>query len=150
MPTNPATWRDMYRDNPDYFDTAPLPAGYPERAPVPDRLRRGAGLAAGDTGSHQLACTYVLRHAKEPGIRLVHGSIDPGETGDRQAQAWVELDGNLTFDGHTREFFATDRYQAALHAEPDRRYTAAEAARLLLNTGHPGPWTATELAATDD
>ena len=89
----------------------------------------------------------MLRHAKEPGILLVHGSIDPGGSGNRHDHAWAELAGNITFDGATGEFYATDAYGPAVGAVVTHRFTAADAARLLLRTGHHGPWTATELMA---
>lgn len=142
MTTEPEApgWRDMYRDNPYYFTTevARVPGLQP--VDVPARLRRGAGGAEREGTSHHTTWKYLLRHAREPGIRLVHGRHDAGTGGERTERAWVELDGGIVFDGDTRQFYAADAFRAAVRAETSHAWSPAEAARLMLKVGHPGPW----------
>ncbi|MBA3377395.1 MAG: hypothetical protein H0T93_00780 [Chloroflexia bacterium] len=137
-------WRDMYRDNPYYFNReVPRIPGL-EPIDVPARLRRGAGGAERQGTTHYTAWKYLLRHTSEPGIRLVHGRHDAGSGGEPGEQAWVELDGEITFDARTRQFYDTSAFHAAVHAEVNRAYTPTEAARLMLKTDHPGPWSGGE------
>jgi hypothetical protein len=140
-------WREMERDNPYYFD-AEIPR-IPDLEPsdVPARLRRGAGGAERLGTSHYTAWKYLLRHAREPGIRLVHGIHDTGNGGERSEHGWVELDGGLAFDGGTRQFYDAEAFRAAVKAEITHVYTATEAARLMLKARHPGPWSDEERRA---
>jgi hypothetical protein len=147
MTANPTGWREMQRANPDYFGSGTQPTGYPEPVDVPPALRRKIDRASATTSSQQRACTFALRHAKDSGTVLIYGSIDPGGSGERRDHAWVELAGQITFDGATGDFYATGDYGPALEVVESQRYTGEEAARLLLETAHHGPWTATELAA---
>lgn len=143
---DPSAWRDMERQNPEYFasEIRTIPGLDPIDVAFP--LRRGAmGPVANET-SHYSAWRYLLQHTREPGIRLVHGRHDAGAGTDSTptAQAWVELGDDLVFDGLTRRFYAADAFRATTHAERDRSYTSAEAARLMLKTGHAGPWNEAE------
>lgn len=138
MTTEPTKWQDMNRDNPEYFDTDTGPAGYPEPVPTPDWLRRGGSAAPAPGTSHATALRMLLRHVRDETARLVHGST--AVNGIRQPHAWIELPGDLVWDGGTRRFYERDAWSASLDPEVDRRYTRPEAARLLLATSDPGPW----------
>ncbi|MDQ3656548.1 MAG: hypothetical protein M3457_15920 [Chloroflexota bacterium] len=142
-------WRDMYRDNPYYFnaETAQIPGLEP--IDVPARLRRGAGGAERHGTTHYTAWKYLLRHTGEPGIRLVHGRHDAGNAGEPVEQAWVELGGGITFDASTKQFYDTEAFRAAVRAVETHAYPAAEAARLMLKAGHPGPWSDAERLALE-
>lgn len=133
-------WRDMYRDNPYYFNAEV--ARIPGLAPidVPARLRRAAGGAEVLGTSHYTAWKYLLRHTREPGIRLVHGRHDAGLGGAPREQAWIELADGIVFNAETKQFYERQAYLAAVHAEGTHAYSATEAARLMLKAGHPGPW----------
>ncbi len=140
-------WRDMYRDNPYYFNAeVPRIPGL-EPIDVPARLRRGAGGAEREGTSHYTAWKYLLRHAREPGIRLVHGLHDAGTGSERREQAWVELDGGIVFDGETKQFYDADAFRAAVRAEVTYACSSTDAARLLLRTSHSGPWSDEERLA---
>lgn len=141
------SWRDMYKDNPDYFGIGVNLKAYPSPVTVPMNLRSGNGRAAGASNAYHLACTYVLQHPRQPGIRLVHGSIDPEGDGTRIDQAWAEMDDNLAFDPLTQQFYPTDAFHESLGAEIDRTFSVAQAARLVLTSGAHGPWSETEIHA---
>nr|MBA2468682.1 hypothetical protein [Chloroflexia bacterium] len=66
-------WREMERDNPYYFDAEVARVPGLDPLDVPARLRRGAGGAERLGTSHYTTWKYLLRHAREPGIQLVHG-----------------------------------------------------------------------------
>jgi hypothetical protein len=138
MTGEPRTWREIRAANPDYVDPG-QPSGYPDPVPTPARWRRASGLPPAPGSPHQAACTFYLRHVDDDDARLVHGSVAPdGES--RRAHAWVEFADGLVWDGLTRRFYEGESYRAALRAEAGHSYSRVEAARLLLRSGHPGPW----------
>ena len=143
-------WRDMYRDNPYYFsrDFPRIPGLDP--IDVPARLRRAAGGADRRAARHYTAWKYLLGHTRESGIRLVHGIHDGGTGSQPGEQAWVEIDGGITFDASTKQFYVSDSFLAAVHAEVNHTYTPDEAARLMLRTDHPGPWSDEERHTADE
>lgn len=140
-------WRDMYHDNPYYFNSeVPRIPGL-EPVDVPARLRRGAGGAEREGTSHYTAWKYLLRHAREPGIRLIHGLHDAGTGSQRGEHAWIVLDEGIVFDGETKQFYDADAFNATVRPDETHAYTAAEAARLMLKTSHSGPWSEDECLA---
>jgi len=140
-------WRDMYRDNPYYFNSeVPRIPGL-DPIDVPARLRRGAGGAEREGTSHYTAWKYLLRHAREPRIRLVHGLHDAGTGGERGAHAWIELGEGIVFDGETKQFYDAAAFHAAVRAEVTHAYSSTEAAHLMLKAGHSGPWSEDERLA---
>ncbi|HYI24858.1 MAG TPA: hypothetical protein VD767_05555 [Thermomicrobiales bacterium] len=138
MPSEPTKWQDITVDNPAYFETGPPPVGYPGPIPTPDSLRRGAGAPPAPGTPHATAVRFLLGHIRDEDARLVHGTIAP--EGIAHAHAWVELAGDVVWDGATRRFYDRADWSAGLHPTPERRYTRPEAARLLLTTADPGPW----------
>jgi hypothetical protein len=138
MTSEPTRWQDLNRDNPEYFATEPVAAGYPDPVPGPNTLRRGGGGAPVPGSPHANAIRLFLGHIRDDEARLVHGTVTID--GERRPHAWIELPGELVWDGGTRRFYDRDAWIAALQPEADRRHTHPEAARLLLVTNDPGPW----------
>jgi hypothetical protein len=138
-PGNP-TWRDMNRDSPDYFAAEARHEGYPESVAPPPYLRGPSGIPTREPGGFRAACTFAIRHPNVADLQLVHGTSRFGSASERSPHAWVELPGNLTFDGATQAFYQTDTFHTAGNTEVHAAYSSAEAARLLLDHGHPGPW----------
>lgn len=83
----------------------------------------------------------AIHHHGEPGLQLVYGTHVSGDMTDPAEHRWVEVPGNITFDGTMQEFYKTSEYRRMRQATPRRRYTGGEAARLEVATGHTGPWT---------
>ena len=73
---------------------------------------------------------------------LVHGVVSHPPHFVPLDHAWVELPGNVVFDGVVQAFFVRESYYAVMAAVPLDRYTGAETRRLLTAHGHPGPWNA--------
>jgi hypothetical protein len=134
------TWRDMNRDSPDYFAAEARHEGYPESVAPPTHLRGPSGIPIREPGGFRAACTFAIRHPSVADLHLVHGTSRFGSVSEPSPHAWVELPGNLTFDGATQAFYPTGAFLAAGQTETQSTYTSAEAARLLLDHGHPGPW----------
>ena len=84
---------------------------------------------------------YVLDH-DAPEARLVHGTYAPdllsGTPGVNHA--WVELPGGIVFDGVYQRFFVGAAYYVAMNCIAEVSYTPEEAARLVIEAGHIGPW----------
>jgi predicted NAD-dependent protein-ADP-ribosyltransferase YbiA (DUF1768 family) len=58
-----------------------------------------------------------------------------------RGHAWVELAGNVVFDGVLQRFYNKQGYEQVLLATPDARYTPKEAAQHYLTyKGFYGPW----------
>jgi hypothetical protein len=85
---------------------------------------------------------YVFEHAEIGGMRLVHGvaahvpHLVPFE------HAWVELPGDVVFDGVVQTFFSRASYYVVMTPVLLDAYSAREAAALVTEHGHPGPWNA--------
>ena len=88
---------------------------------------------------------YVVaaRLALERGLTLVHGEVagaGPLE-GRRHSHAWVEVEdrvidysNGLSFEGPREFYYALGGVRAPV------RYSAEEASRLMVASGHYGPW----------
>ncbi len=85
---------------------------------------------------------YVLDHPHINGMRLVHGVISHAPHFVPLDHAWVELPGNVVFDGVVQAFFARGSYYAVMAAMPLDTYTGPETRRMVAAHGHPGPWNA--------
>jgi hypothetical protein len=86
------------------------------------------------------------------GWRIVHGMVDLGAfANDAKASgvsidhAWLESDDQV-YDTTLDRTFAKDDYYRQYGACSLVIYTAAEAARLVLDEGHYGPWRPTDEA----
>jgi hypothetical protein len=83
---------------------------------------------------------YALDHPDINGLQLVHGVVSHGPHFLPLDHAWVELPGDVVFDGVVQRFFTRASYYAAMSAVILDRYSVADAQRLLARHGHPGPW----------
>lgn len=70
-----------------------------------------------------------------PELRVIHGVIF-GMVG----HAWIELPGNVVFDGTMQQFYDRDVYYRHQRARVMRSYTMMEANALLLSEDHYGPY----------
>jgi hypothetical protein len=85
---------------------------------------------------------YVLDHPQIKGMQLVHGVISHAPHFVPLDHAWVELPGDVVFDGVVQAFFTRESYYAVMAAVPLDTYTGPETRRLMDAHGHPGPWNA--------
>ena len=85
---------------------------------------------------------YVLDHPDIVGMRLVHGVVAHAPHFVPFDHAWVELPGNVVFDGVVQTFFTQVSYHAVMSAMVVDAYSAAETAQLVETHRHPGPWNA--------
>jgi hypothetical protein len=83
---------------------------------------------------------YVFDHPEIDGLRLVHGVISHAPHFVPLDHAWVELPGEVVFDGVVQAFFTRESYYAVMAALPMDAYTGPETHRLVVAHGHPGPW----------
>lgn len=83
---------------------------------------------------------YVLDHSDIDGLRLVHGVVSHAPHFVPLDHAWVELPGEVVFDGVVQAFFTRASYYTVMAAVPMDTYTTAETRQLLAAHGHPGPW----------
>jgi hypothetical protein len=85
---------------------------------------------------------YVFDHPEIDDLRLVHGVVSHAPHFVPLDHAWVELPGEVVFDGVVQVFFTRDSYYAVMAAVPMDVYTALETHQLVGAHGHPGPWNA--------
>jgi hypothetical protein len=85
---------------------------------------------------------YVLNHPEIDDLWLVHGVVSHAPLFLPLDHAWVELPGEVVFDGVVQAFFTRASYYAVMAALAVDRYSAAETRRLVALHGHPGPWNA--------
>jgi hypothetical protein len=83
---------------------------------------------------------YVLQHPHINDLQLVHGVASHAPHFSPFDHAWVELPGDVVFDGVVQRFFTRLSYYAAMTAVALDAYSAADTQRLLAQHGHPGPW----------
>lgn len=86
---------------------------------------------------YRKACYFVSDHNIE-GARLVHGRIS--DFGVDCSHAWVELPGEIVFDGVTQRFYRRDRYYEVRSAIKERCNTAEEALINSVRHRNFGPW----------
>jgi hypothetical protein len=85
---------------------------------------------------------YVLDHADIEGMRLVHGVVSHAPHFVPLDHAWVDLPGDIVFDGVVQQFFTQASYSMVMAAVVLDTYSAAETRRLVAIHGHPGCRTA--------
>jgi hypothetical protein len=96
---------------------------------------------------------YVLDHPAIADLRLVHGVVAHAPRFVPFDHAWVELPGDIVFDGVVQTFFTSASYCAVMSAVALDVYSREETQRLVAAHRYPGPWTAswvptaTQLAA---
>lgn len=85
---------------------------------------------------------YVRQHPRIPNARLVHGVASHAPAHLPFDHAWVELPGEVVFDGVVQAFFTRSSYYAVMSALNLDSYSPAQAEKLRHQHGHPGPWNA--------
>jgi hypothetical protein len=85
---------------------------------------------------------YVLDHPEIKGMRLVHGVVSHGPRFVPLDHAWVELPGDIVFDGVVQTFFTRSSYYSVMAPVALDVYSAAATRRLVATHGWPGPWNA--------
>jgi hypothetical protein len=85
---------------------------------------------------------YVFDHPEIDGLRLVHGVVSHAPHFAPLDHAWVELPGEVVFDGVVQAFFTRASYYTVMAALPMDIYTGPETHQFVAAHGHPGPWNA--------
>jgi hypothetical protein len=85
---------------------------------------------------------YILDHTDIPGMRLIHGVVSHAPHFAPLDHAWVELPGEIVFDGVVQTFFTRSSYYDVMAAVALDAYSAAATRRLVATQGSPGPWNA--------
>jgi hypothetical protein len=85
---------------------------------------------------------YVLDHPEIRGLRLIHGVVSHAPHFVPLDHAWVELPGDVVFDGVVQTFFTRSSYYSVMAAAALDAYSAAATRRLVATYGCPGPWNA--------
>jgi hypothetical protein len=89
---------------------------------------------------------YMLQHLEIEGAQLVHGMIAHAPHFAPLAHAWVELPGEVVFDGVVQAFFERASYYKVMGAQPVDTYSGRETARLAASYSPSGarargsPW----------
>ncbi len=85
---------------------------------------------------------YVLDHPEIKGLQLIHGVVSHAPYFVPLDHAWVELPGQIVFDGVVQTFFTRRSYYAVMAAVALDAYSATSTRRLVAQHGRPGPWNA--------
>ena len=85
---------------------------------------------------------YVVDHPEIVGMRLIHGVVSHAPHLVQFDHAWVELPGDIVFDGVVQTFFMRVSYYRVMAAVGLDAYSAFETTRLIARHRHPGPWNA--------
>ena len=75
-------------------------------------------------------------------MRLIHGVVSHAPHLVPFDHAWVELPGDIVFDGVVQTFFTRVSYYSVMAAVALDAYSGRETACLVAEHGHPGPWNA--------
>ena len=85
---------------------------------------------------------YVFDHPQIIGMRLIHGVVSHAPHLVPFDHAWVELPGDIVFDGVVQTFFTHVSYYGVMAAVALDAYSGRETTCLVAEHGHPGPWNA--------
>jgi hypothetical protein len=85
---------------------------------------------------------YILDHPEIKGMWLIHGVVSHAPHFLPLEHAWVELPGQIVFDGVVQTFFTRTSYYEVMAAVAVDAYSAPATLRLVAKYGHPGPWNA--------
>ena len=75
-------------------------------------------------------------------MRLVHGVVSHAPHFVPLDHAWVELPGDIVFDGVVQTFFTRSSYYSVMAAVALDAYSGAATRRLVTTRDGPGPWNA--------
>jgi hypothetical protein len=114
-----------------------------ERAQVePEWTRRTWPRRRYPQQCYQKTARYVLEHPGIDGLQLVHGVASHPPHYLPFEHAWVELPGDVVFDGVVQTFFTRRSYYTVMSAVALDAYSGPQAQQLFEAHGHPGPWNA--------
>jgi hypothetical protein len=85
---------------------------------------------------------YIVDHPEIMGMRLIHGVVSHAPHLVPFDHAWVELPGDVVFDGVVQTFFTQASYYDVMAALALDAYSGVEMTGLVAEHGHPGPWNA--------
>jgi hypothetical protein len=85
---------------------------------------------------------YVVDHLEIIDMRLIHGVVSHAPHLVPFDHAWVELPGEIVFDGVVQRFFTRVSYYRVMGAVALDAYSGHETIGLVAEHGHPGPWNA--------
>jgi hypothetical protein len=85
---------------------------------------------------------YIVDHPEIIGMRLIHGVVSHAAHLIPFDHAWVELPGDIVFDGVVQTFFTRVSYYRVMAAVGLDAYSALETTHLIAKHRHPGPWNA--------
>lgn len=89
---------------------------------------------------YEKAFEYTASKSELP-VMLVHGKYRSPAMDMPSNHAWVELPGEIIFDGVLQRFYDKEKYAAYYDIQEENRYTPSEMYRIgRLNNGHYGPW----------
>ena len=112
-----------------------------ERAQVrPEWARRTWPRRRYPQQCYRMTAKYVLEHPDIDGLQLVHGVVSHAPHFVPFDHAWVELPGEVVFDGVVQTFFKRSSYYQVMAAVALDAYSGPETQQLLVAHAHPGPW----------
>jgi hypothetical protein len=89
---------------------------------------------------YELALKIMLYEPGAELFTLVHGRLDRPWSDGNAHHAWIELNDGRVYCTTWKKYEPADGYARRWGAVADRRYTKAEAVKLMLASGHYGPW----------
>ena len=142
----------ILKDHPDYDDFGAAVESWIQQgreAMVDDfahfEVTVGSALVAGSdpTKSYPGECyrrawEYCTSYAADLAV-LVHGTVRYNDQ-TRTGHAWVELPGDIVFDGVTQRFYDGQQYRDVRKAERCKEYQPSEARYIGFQNGNYGPW----------
>jgi hypothetical protein len=85
---------------------------------------------------------YIVDHPQILGMRLIHGVVSHAPHLVPFDHAWVELPGDVVFDGVVQTFFTHASYYSVMCAVALDTYSGGETTCQVVEHGYPGPWNA--------
>ena len=101
----------------------------------PEGCRTGKNKRVYERLCYQKAFEYIV-HVNPDNARLVHGIYTPLKLG----HAWIELPGEIVFDGVMQRFYSKDGYYRELEAEKIMEYSVIEVCQNVSKYQYHGPW----------
>lgn len=112
----------------------------PYEVSVPPEYQSGADPSAMFPGGCYKQGWYYTVMPGHGDVLLIHGTIMM-PNGRRTTHAWVEIPGDVVFDGVTQRFYDKNGYYSARDAKVDNEYGQMDAVVMSIeNEGQMGPW----------
>jgi hypothetical protein len=119
------------------------------QAAVPDAWRKGSKPGKEYPRECYKQAIDFLRWWSYEGLPPSDPTLVHGRAGGVE-HAWIELPGDVVFDGVLQQFFDRSAFYRFSRALPGNFYSVTEAGQLVLLTGKYGPWTQEERAIAAD